>query len=113
MEGPFHQETNKQKHCWLFLVPRFEASKSSHVQAALTIEMKDVYLWLLTHCNCLQLNMVLTDVIVIQKKFYQHFPTEQMPFLISIFNQIPKSDEELVIHHVKFALAHYSRKLSN
>lgn len=46
MEGPLHQETNKQKHCWLFLVPRFEASKSSHVQAALTIEMKDVYLQL-------------------------------------------------------------------
>lgn len=50
------------------------------------MEMKGVHLGLLTHYDCLQLNMVLMDVIVIQKKFYQHFPTEQMPSLISKFN---------------------------
>jgi len=55
--------------------------------------------------------MVLMDVIVIQKKFYQHFPTEQMPSLISKFNKTPKADEEFVIHYVQFALAYHVRKL--
>lgn len=75
--------------------------------------MKGVHLGLLAHYDCLQLNMVLMDVIVIQKKFCQHFPTEQMPFLISKFNKTPKADEEFVIHYVKFALAYHSGKLSN
>ena len=75
--------------------------------------MKGVHLRLLTHYDCLQLNMVLMDVIVIQKKFYQHFPTEQMPSLISKFNKTPKADEEFVIHYVQFALAYHVRKLSN
>ena len=75
--------------------------------------MKGVHLRLLTHYDCRQLNMVLMDVIVIQKKFYQHFPTEQMPSLISKFNKTPKADEEFVIHYVPFALAYHVRKLSN
>lgn len=89
-ESPFYGRIippgNKQKYCWLFRVPRFEARKFPHFQAPLTMEMKGVHLGLLTHYDCLQLNMVLMDVIVIQKKFYQHFPTEQMPSLISKFN---------------------------
>lgn len=75
--------------------------------------MKGVHLGLLTHYDCLQLNMVLMDMILIQKKFYQHFSTEKTPSLISKFNQTPKADEEFVIHYVKFALAYHSGKLLN